>query len=101
MTSGKPLDPLEALQFYLDSRDDLQDMSTDLMAAAESLLGYRLAERSPQDMEGEDDNINIGDDSGPDNDVNNGVSSEEGAREFVPVTQADLDTIPMEQLNLL
>ncbi len=48
LTNAKPLDPLEALQFYLENRQDLQDMAADLMTAAESLVGYKL-ERSPQD----------------------------------------------------
>ncbi|MGD1937914.1 MAG: exonuclease subunit SbcD [Cyanophyceae cyanobacterium] len=112
LTSGKPLDPLEALQFYLDSRDDLQDMSTDLMAAAESLLGYRLAERSRQNQQGvEGDGSAITGDAERDSAGNdfwegtiqgNDKDNDKGSdREFVPVTQADLDTIPVEQLNLL
>lgn len=46
LTNAKPLDPLEALQFYLENREDLKDMASDLMTAAESLVGYRLPERS-------------------------------------------------------
>ena len=103
---------MEALQFYLDSRDDLQDMSTDLMAAAESLLGYRLAERSRQNQQGvEGDGSAITGDAERDSAGNdfwegtiqgNDKDNDKGSdREFVPVTQADLDTIPVEQLNLL
>ncbi|MEM1427188.1 MAG: exonuclease subunit SbcD, partial [Cyanobacteria bacterium P01_H01_bin.130] len=54
LTNAKPLDPLEALQFYLENRQDLQDMATDLMTAAESLVGYTL-ERSSESDESEED----------------------------------------------
>ena len=35
---GNNLDPLEALQAYLDNKEDLQDISKDMLEAAESLL---------------------------------------------------------------
>ncbi|MDJ0635424.1 MAG: exonuclease subunit SbcD [Xenococcaceae cyanobacterium MO_188.B29] len=35
---GNTLDPLEALQAYLDNKEDLQDISKDMLEAAESLL---------------------------------------------------------------
>lgn len=35
---GNTLDPLSALETYLDNRDDLQDLRSDLLAAAEALL---------------------------------------------------------------
>ncbi|WP_036476996.1 exonuclease subunit SbcD [Myxosarcina sp. GI1] len=36
--AGNTLDPIEALKTYLDNRDDLKDLSKDLIAAAEGLL---------------------------------------------------------------
>ena len=35
---GKSLDPLEALTTYLDSREDLKDISQQMLAAAEQLI---------------------------------------------------------------
>ena len=35
---GNTLDPIEALQAYLDNKEDLQDISKDMLEAAESLL---------------------------------------------------------------
>lgn len=35
---GNRLDPLEALQTYLDNRDDLRELATDMLAAARQLL---------------------------------------------------------------
>jgi len=74
LTNAKPLDPLEALQFYLDNREDLKDMASDLMTAAESLVGYRLPERSLDTAEAnvEEDNT----------DGNNVATKDIGAVEF-------------------
>ncbi|MBE9040526.1 exonuclease subunit SbcD [Oscillatoriales cyanobacterium LEGE 11467] len=35
---GRSIDPMEALNTYIDNREDLQDLQSDLLAAAESLL---------------------------------------------------------------
>ena len=40
---GNTLDPLEALQAYLDNKEDLQDISKDMLEAAESLLHQHQA----------------------------------------------------------
>lgn len=35
---GNTLEPIEALQAYLDNKEDLQDISQEMLEAAESLL---------------------------------------------------------------
>ena len=35
---GNSLDPIEALQAYLDNKEDLQDITKDMLEAARSLL---------------------------------------------------------------
>ncbi|MEM9772020.1 MAG: hypothetical protein AAF889_10590, partial [Cyanobacteria bacterium P01_D01_bin.73] len=99
LTNAKPLDPLEALQFYLDSRNDLQDMATDLMAAAESLVGYRLPGESAQkqSQEKSDDLQKNGNDKKVDNSEDVGGDRLEPS----PVIRPSVDGIPVEQLNLL
>ncbi|HEY9301068.1 MAG TPA: DNA double-strand break repair protein Mre11, partial [Phormidium sp.] len=39
LTSSASMSPLEALKTYLDNREDLRDLATEMMEAAQSLLG--------------------------------------------------------------
>ncbi|MEM7650233.1 MAG: DNA double-strand break repair protein Mre11, partial [Cyanobacteria bacterium P01_A01_bin.70] len=51
LTPGNSLDPLEALQTYLNNREDLAELATDMVAAAQALIAdapVELETASPQ-----------------------------------------------------